>query len=135
MERARILIVDDHEIVRKGLRSLVESCPQLEICGEAADGIEAVEATVRLAPDIVVMDISMPKVNGLDATKQIREKVPRTRVLILSQHDSSQMVNAAKQAGAVAYIAKTQVAHDLLTALEAVSRGQSFDWTHKGFSS
>lgn len=135
MARTRILIADDHEIFRKGLRSLVESCPELEICGEAANGLEAVEAARKLTPDVVVMDISMPYVNGLDATKQIRRELPQTRVLILSQHDSSHMLTAAMDAGAFAYVTKSQVAHYLLVALDAVTSGQPFGWNGKGFTS
>jgi DNA-binding NarL/FixJ family response regulator len=121
--RARILIADDHEIFRKGLRSLLESCAEWEICGEAANGLEAIEATRKLTPDIVLMDIAMPHVNGLDATKQIRKEFPKTRVLILSQHDSPHMLAAAADAGAFAYVTKSQVARDLLAALDAVVGG------------
>lgn len=130
LARTRLLIVDDHEIFRKGLRSLVESSSDLEICGEAANGVEAVEAARKLTPDVIVMDISMPYMNGLDATKQIRKEVPRSRVLVLSQHDSSHMLTAAIEAGASGYVTKSQVAHYLLVALEAVAAGQSFPWSN-----
>lgn len=131
MARTRILIADDHEIFRKGLRLLLESRPDVEICGEAANGSEALDATKRLSPEIVIMDISMPYVNGLDATRQIREQAPRTRILILSQHDSAYMLNAAMEAGAAAYVTKSQVARYLLAALDAVMRGEPFVWTIK----
>jgi DNA-binding NarL/FixJ family response regulator len=133
--RTRILIVDDHEIFRKGIRSLLESCASWEVCGEASNGLEAVEAARKLAPDIVVMDIGMPYVNGLQATKQIRKELPETRVLILSQHDSPHMLTTAAEAGAFAYVTKSQVAHDLLAALDAVVPGQPFERANKGPSS
>ena|SRR6516162_718363 len=129
LARTRLLIVDDHEIFRKGLRSLVESAADLEICGEAANGIEAVAAAKALLPDVIIMDISMPYMSGLDATKQIRQEVPQSRVLVLSQHDSSQMLAAALKAGASGYVTKSQVAHYLLTALKALAAGDSFPWT------
>jgi DNA-binding NarL/FixJ family response regulator len=129
--RTRILIVDDHEIFRKGLRSLLESCAQWEICGEAADGLEAVEAAKSLVPDVVVMDIGMPRLNGLDATKQIRKELPKTRVLILSQHDSPHMLTAAADAGALAYITKSEVARHLLMALDEIAAERSFGRTGK----
>jgi len=129
LARTRLLIVDDHEVFRKGLRSLVESSADLEICGEASNRLEAVEAARKLLPDVIVMDISMPHMNGLEATKQIRKEIPQSRVLVLSQHDSSHIVTAAIEAGAAGYVTKSQVAHYLLVALEAVAAGQSFPWT------
>ena len=131
MTRTRILIVDDHEIFRKGLRSLLESCAQWEICGEASDGLEAVERAKSLVPDVVVMDIGMPRLNGLDATKQIRKELPKTRVLILSQDDSPHMLTAAADAGALAYITKSEVARHLLMALDEIAAGRSFGRTGK----
>ena len=131
LTRTRILIADDHEIFRKGLRSLVESAPGWEVCGEAANGAEAVEGAWKLAPDVIVMDIGMPYVNGLDATKRIRKELPHIRVLILSQHDSSPMLTAAMEAGASAYVTKAQAGHDLLAALEQVVAGRSSSQTKK----
>jgi DNA-binding NarL/FixJ family response regulator len=135
MSRTRILVAEDHEIFRKGLRSLLESHPQFEICGEAANGKEAIEAAKRLLPDIIIMDISMPLVNGLDATRQIRKDVSGARVVVLSQHDSSHMLNAALGAGASAYVTKSQVARYLLAALQAVMSGQPFDWSCENIKS
>lgn len=128
MERSRILIVDDHEIFRRGLRSLLESRPEFEILGEAADGLQAVEKAKELTPDLIVMDVSMPQLDGLQATRIIRQQLPRTKILILSQHDSSHMLAAAVEAGANGYVTKSQVSRCLLSALEAVSNGRAFTW-------
>jgi len=120
--RTRVLIVDDHEFFRQCLRSLLESRAEWEICGEASDGLEAVEAAKKLRPDIVLMDVSMQYVNGLEATKQICKELPKTRVLIVSQHDSPHMTSAAADAGAFAYVTKSQLANDLFTVLDAASK-------------
>lgn len=116
----RVLIADDHEIVRRGVRSLLETHPSLEVCGEAVDGQDAVDAAKQLNPDVVVLDISMPHLNGLDAARLIHEAVPNTEILVLSQHDSSEVVNAALEAGARGYVVKSDVSRDLLGAVEAV---------------
>jgi DNA-binding NarL/FixJ family response regulator len=132
MDRTRILIVDDHEIFRRGLRSLLESRPEIEICGEATNGLEAVERAKEIQPDVILMDISMPLLDGLQATRQIRNQVPKSSVLLLSQHDSSHMLSAALKAGASAYVTKSQVSLCLLTALEGVIRGEPFNWNSDG---
>lgn len=128
IKRPRILLADDHEIFRRGLRSILESRPEVEICGEAIDGLDAFEKAKQLLPDIVLMDVSMPQVDGLQATRLIRSEIPNCQVLILSQHDSPQMLSAALKAGACAYVTKSQVARSLLAALECVIRGESFNW-------
>lgn len=102
MARISTLVVGDHEIFWKGLRCLLESRAECEICGEASSGLEAVEAARKLTPDIVAMDIGMPYVNGLNATKQILKELPKTGILILSQHDSPHTITAARDAGALA---------------------------------
>ncbi|MFZ0335287.1 MAG: response regulator transcription factor [Candidatus Acidiferrales bacterium] len=128
MQRTRILIVDDHEIFRRGLRALLESRDEFDISGEAANGVEAVEKAKELLPDIIVMDVSMPQMDGLQATRLIRREHPDAKVLILSQHDSSHMLSAACDAGASAYVTKSQVARSLFTALEAIIEGRPFSW-------
>jgi PAS domain S-box-containing protein len=121
---ARILVVDDHEIVRRGVRSLLEA--KYDVCGEAVDGQDALEKARELKPSIVVMDVSMPKLNGLEATPLIRNILPDCEVLILSQHESAQMVQQAFKAGARGYVVKSSIGRDLLAALEKVSRHESF---------
>jgi DNA-binding NarL/FixJ family response regulator len=117
--RTRILIADDHEIFRRGVRSFLESRAEWEICGEASNGSEAIEAARKLKPDIVLMDIAMPHINGFDAAKQIRKELPETRILILTQYDSPQVLTVAAAAGAFGCITKSQVASDLLAAIDA----------------
>jgi len=134
MSRTRILVAEDHEIFRKGLRSLLESHPQFEICGEAANGKEAVDEAKRLLPDIIIMDISMPIMNGLEATKVILKESSTARIVVLSQHDSSHMLNAAIVAGASAYVTKSQVARDLLAALQNVMSGLAAEWRRENAS-
>jgi PAS domain S-box-containing protein len=121
---ARVLVVDDHEIVRRGVRSLLEA--KYDICGEAVDGQDALQKAQELKPSIVVMDVSMPKLNGLEATPLIRNILPDCEVLILSQHESAQMAQQALKAGARGYVVKSSIGRDLLAALEKVSRHESF---------
>jgi DNA-binding NarL/FixJ family response regulator len=116
----RVLIADDHELVRRGLRSLLESRPGWEICGEARDGVEAVEMSKALTPDIILLDITMPRLNGLDAARRIRQEAPRTQILILSQHDIEEMSESALKAGARAYVSKSEVAVTLFSSMEFI---------------
>jgi PAS domain S-box-containing protein len=122
----RVLIVDDHEVVRRGVRSLVLSQNKYEICGEAVDGQDAVEKAQALHPDVIVMDVTMPRLNGLEATRLLRHALPDCEVLILSQHESPEMARQAMNAGARGYVAKRSIAKDLLAALEKVSRHEPF---------
>jgi PAS domain S-box-containing protein len=122
----RVLIVDDHEIVRRGVRSLLLSQANCDVCGEAVDGQDAVEKARELKPDVIVMDVSMPNLNGLDATRQVRRILPQTEVLILSQHDSAEMVRQAFHAGARGYVVKSSISRQLVAALEKVSRHEPF---------
>ena len=114
----RVLIADDHELVRRGLRSLLASRPGWEICGEAKDGVEAIEMTKELAPDLILLDITMPRLNGLEAARVIRREAPQTQILILSQHDTEEMSASALQAGARGYVSKSDVAGTLFRSME-----------------
>jgi PAS domain S-box-containing protein len=122
----RVLVVDDHEVVRRGVRSLIESHSNYDVCGEAVDGQDAVEKAQELNPDVIVMDVSMPRLNGLEATYLIRAALPDSEILILSQHDSPEMVRQAFKAGARGYVVKSSIARDLLAALECVGHRQPF---------
>lgn len=124
----RILLVDDHPIVRQGLRSLLEGRSGWEIVGEASDGIEALVKIDSLQPDIVVLDVTMPQMNGLEACRIIQQKRknPNLEVLFVTQHDSPHMMREALDAGARGYVVKSNAARDLLEAVEAVSQHRIF---------
>jgi len=126
MSVLRILIADDHEVARRGVRALLENHPGWEVCGEAADGREAVSAASRLKPDLVLLDIGMPSLNGLDATRQILDAAPATRVLILTMHDSEQVVREVLAAGALGFLLKSDAGQDLVAAVEALQYGRTF---------
>jgi DNA-binding NarL/FixJ family response regulator len=116
----RIFIADDHEIFRRGLKSLLESRPGWKICGEAADGLEAVRQAFELEPDVLVLDVSMPGLNGLDVTRRILAQRPDLRVVILSQHEPSFLETSALDAGAKVYLTKTDVGQKLIRAIEGL---------------
>src|ERR1700690_3080520 len=126
MAAFRILIADDHEVVRKGLCALLQAEPGWEICGEAADGREAAEKVRELKPDVIILDIGMPGLNGLEATRQIMRDDPRARVLILTLHDSDQVVREVLNAGARGFLLKSDAARDLVVAVEALRRGKTY---------
>lgn len=121
----RVLIVDDHELIRRGIRSVLSVEADWEVCGEAVDGLEGVAKARELSPDVVIMDVSMPHLNGLDATREIRKTLPSTEVLIVSQHESQEMARQARVAGAKGYVVKSSISADLLKALARVSRHES----------
>ncbi len=122
----RVLIADDHEIVRRGLRTLVSSRPGWVVCAEASTGREAVARAEEHRPDVVVMDIVMPGLNGLEATRKIRKILPKTHVVILSLHYSDDLVREVLDAGARSYILKTDASRDLITAIEAMAKNRTF---------
>ena len=126
MSVLRILIADDHEVARRGVRALLESHPGWEVCGEAADGREAVNSARRLRPDLVLLDIGMPSLNGLDAARQILAEDPETRVLILTMHDSEQVVREVLAAGALGFLLKSDAGRDLIAAVEALQHRRTF---------
>ena len=116
----RILIVDDHELVRRGVRSILVTRPEWEICGEAADGSDAIEKARDLKPDVVLLDITMPRMNGLDAARIIRRDLPRAKVIILSQYEGAEMRARALEAGAQAYVSKSDASRQLLIAIDSL---------------
>jgi two-component system, NarL family, response regulator NreC len=126
MKAIRILLADDHTVMRSGLRALLERQTDFEVVGEAADGREAVDMAEKLSPDVVVVDVAMPRLNGLDAAQQITSKWPRTAVVVLSMHSDEGYVSRALKAGARGYLLKDSAESDLITAIRAVHDGKAF---------
>jgi len=124
--RITVLLVDDHKDIRTELRNLLDAESDILVVGEAADGKQAVEMALKLTPGVVVMDIAMPKLNGLEATRQIRQVLPATKVLICSVHSDEAYVESAMAAGAAGYISKQTFAKVLVTAIRAVQKGNTF---------
>jgi DNA-binding NarL/FixJ family response regulator len=126
MRQIRVLLADDHTLIRAGLRLVVEQQPEFAVVGEAADGREAVALAQSLQPDVVVMDIGMPGLNGIEACRQIRESLPAAQVVMLSMHSDEGYVLRALKAGARAYLLKDSAEADLARAIRAASEGKSF---------
>jgi DNA-binding NarL/FixJ family response regulator len=122
----RILIADDHEIVRHGIRALIENHPGWEVCGEAVDGRDAVQKARELRPDLALLDVGMPNLNGLDAARRILDIAPQTRVLILTMHESEQVVREVLEVGARGFLLKSDAARDLVSAVQALQRRTTF---------
>ena len=122
----RILLADDHEVVRRGLIALLATRPDWQVCGEAQNGREAVALAVKLKPNLAILDLSMPELNGVEATRQIRKEVPETEVLVFSMYESEEFVRDLLAAGARGYVLKSDVAAQLLTAVETVARHKPF---------
>jgi DNA-binding NarL/FixJ family response regulator len=125
-DKIKVLLVDDHTIVRKGLRALLDAEPGIEVIGEAETGREALERAQELLPDIVLMDISMPDMNGAEATRQIRRWLPSVKVLVLSMHADEEFVFQLLRAGASGYLIKKAATEELILAIRTVSQGHSF---------
>jgi len=126
MAPIRVLLVDDHEVARRGIRSVLSSDANLDVVGETADGEEAVRKAKELHPAIVLMDISLPGISGIQAARQIRVVSPDSRIIFLSQHDSIQIARDALSIGAHAYVVKSDAGRDLLMAIEAANEGRTF---------
>ncbi len=126
MDKIRILVVDDHAIMRDGIRALLDLHEDIEIVGEASEGKEAVEKAQELMPDVVVMDIAMPVMDGLEAARRIKRKIPKTKVLVLTQYDNKEYVLSAIKAGVSGYVPKRALGSELVSAIRAVCHGDSF---------
>ena len=125
-EKIRILLADDHAVVRQGFKMILAAQTDMEIVGEAGNGREAVELAESLRPDVVVMDVAMPELNGIEATRRLAASTPRTRVLALSMHKDSVYVREILRAGARGYLLKDAIAGDLLSAVRAVAQGEGY---------
>jgi two-component system response regulator NreC len=126
MGKIKVLIADDHTLVRQGIRSLLALAADIEIVGEAADGREAVKKVRQLVPDVVLMDLAMPNMGGLEATRRIRKEFPATKILVVTQYDDSEYVIPVIEAGARGFVTKMASPLELASAIQAVYRGESF---------
>ncbi|HLZ54417.1 MAG TPA: response regulator transcription factor [Verrucomicrobiae bacterium] len=126
MDKIRVLLADDHTVVRQGLRVLLEAESDIAVVGEAETGRQAVQLARKLAPDVIVMDIAMPNLNGLEATRQITREVPATRLLVLSSYNDDEYVHQVTEAGASGYLLKQTAATDLIKAVREARKGNAF---------
>ncbi|HET6516247.1 MAG TPA: response regulator transcription factor [Thermodesulfovibrionales bacterium] len=126
MPKTRVLIADDHAMVREGIVAFLRLCDDIEVVGEAADGLEAVEKTGKLRPDVIIMDINMPRFGGLEATLEVKRMSPETKILVLTQYDDKEYISRFLNAGVSGYLLKKAVGSDLITALRAVSKGETY---------
>ena len=130
MTRIRVLVADDHTIVRQGLVGILKASDEVEVVGEAADGAEAVEKATKLKPDVVVLDVSMPHLSGLEAARRIREALPATRILVLTMHDDEEYVLKMVRAGASGYLLKDSAASELIAGIRALKAGKVYFGPH-----
>jgi DNA-binding NarL/FixJ family response regulator len=126
MRPIRILVADDHVLLRRGIRTLLESQPDWNVCGEVSTGREAIEQARELKPDVVVLDVTMPELNGVDATPLILKNAPQAKVLMLTMHNAPEITQRAVKAGARGYILKSDTERDLIAAVEALMQGKTF---------
>lgn len=126
MAKIKILVVDDHAIMRDGIRALLSLHDDVEIVGEASEGKEAVDKAAELSPDVVMMDIAMAGMDGLEATRRITKKNPKIKVLVLTQHDNKEYILSAIKAGAAGYVPKRALGSELVSAIRSVNGGDSF---------
>lgn len=126
MKKIRVLLVDDHAILREGLRALLSHYQDVEVVGEAQDGFEAIEQSQKLQPDVIIMDIAMPGLNGIEATRLILQNNPKARILVLTQYNDWRYIQPLLQAGASGYVTKRALGTDLIAALMTVHRGETF---------
>jgi DNA-binding NarL/FixJ family response regulator len=126
MSKIRVMIVDDHALVREGIAAFLKMSPDMEVVGEASDGVEAIECVKRLAPEIVLMDIAMPKLGGLEALVEIKKIDPNTKVLVLTQYEDKEYIKRFLKAGASGYMLKRAVGMDLINAIKAISCGEAY---------
>ena len=125
-EKIHILLADDHAVVRQGFKMILAAQPDMEIVGEAGNGREALDLASQLQPDVIVMDVAMPELNGIEATRRVAEVSPRSRVLALSMHKDSVYVREILRAGARGYLLKDSISSDLLAAVRAIARGEGY---------
>ena len=126
MTKIRVLVVDDFDAWRRFVCSALQKNPELQIVGEASDGLEAVQRASELLPDLIVLDLGLPKLNGIEAARQIRAKSSKSKILFVSQESSADIIEAALNAGGLGYVLKTRAETDLLPAVEAVLEGRRF---------
>jgi DNA-binding NarL/FixJ family response regulator len=116
----RVIVVDDHAVIRRGVQGILHSFPEWELCGEAENGEEGIKLAASIKPEVVIMDVSMPGINGLEATRQIHQLLPETKVLLLTLHSSAELVRSAFRAGARGYVLKSDAEHELVRALNVL---------------
>lgn len=125
-EKIRVLLIDDHTVVRKGIRALLEQEKDIEVVGEAEDGLKGVQACIEYAPDVVILDMALPLLSGVEVARKIREKLPETRILILSMYDDEEYIMDSFKVGVSGYILKDVVVSDLVAAVRSAYRGSTF---------